>query len=90
MKVDDHAFSDKIFGYAIYKETDKLNAAIKDLWEKELLPAKKAGLCASVYTQLSDVQSEVNGLVTYDRRVVKVDEKTLEELNGKLIKEFSE
>lgn len=90
MKVDDHAFSDKIFGYAIYKETDKLNAAIKDLWEKELLPAKKAGLCASVYTQLSDVQSEVNGLVTYDRRVVKVDEKELRELNEELINEFSQ
>ena len=90
MKVEDHSFSDKIFGYAIYKETDKLNAAITNLWKKELLPAKKQGLCASIYTQLSDVQSEVNGLVTYDRRVVKVDEKTLEELNGKLIKEFSE
>lgn len=90
MKVEDHAFSDKIFGYAIYKETDKLNAAIKNLWEKELLPAKAQGLCASIYTQLSDVQSEVNGLVTYDRRVVKADETALRKLNEKLITEFSE
>lgn len=90
MKIEDHAFSDKIFGYAIYKDKDKLNGAIKDLWEKELLPAKEKGLCASIYTQLSDVQSEVNGLVTYDRRVVKVDESALKELNERLINGFSE
>lgn len=90
MKIDDHAFSDKIFGYAIFKEETKLNAAIGKLWETELLPAKKQGLCASIYTQLSDVQSEVNGLVTYDRRVVKVNEEELKKLNEKLCKEFSE
>ena len=87
MKVENHAFSDKIFGYAIYKETGKLNGAIKDLWEKELLPAKENGLCACIYTQLSDVQSEVNGLVTYDRRVVKADEKALKDLNDRLTRE---
>lgn len=84
MKIEDHAFSDKIFGYAIYKDAEKLNAAICKLWETELLPAVKQGLCACIYTQLSDVQSEVNGLVTYDRRVVKVDEAALAALNERL------
>lgn len=90
MKTEDHSFSDKIFGYAIFNDADKLNEAIEKLWKTELIPAKQSGLCASIYTQLSDVQSEVNGLVTYDRRVIKVDEEKLRKLNIKLISEFSE
>ena len=84
MKTEDHSFSDKIFGYAIYDDAAKLDAAIRKLWETELVPAKEQGLCACIYTQLSDVQCEVNGLVTYDRRVVKVDEAALKALNEKL------
>ena len=84
MKTEDHSFSDKIFGYAIYDNAAKLDAAIRKLWETELVPAKEQGLCACIYTQLSDVQCEVNGLVTYDRRVVKVDEAALNALNSKL------
>lgn len=90
MKIEDHAFSDKIFGYAIFNDKDKLDAALKRLWEDELIPAKELGLCASIYTQLSDVQSEVNGLVTYDRRIVKVDENALKKLNDDLVKLYSE
>ena len=39
---------------------------------KKLLPLIKKGLCACIYTQVSDVEEEINGLVTYDRKVVKV------------------
>lgn len=84
MKTEDHSFSDKIFGYAIFKDADKLDDAIRKLWETELMPAREQGLCACIYTQLSDVQSEVNGLVTYDRRVVKVNEEKLKKLNSQL------
>lgn len=84
MKIEDHAFSDKIFGYSVYDRADKLDDAIRKLWETELVPAREQGLCACIYTQLSDVQCEVNGLVTYDRRVVKVDEAALKALNEKL------
>ena len=42
------------------------------------------GLCASVYTQLSDVEDELNGLMTYDRRVVKLDADEVRELNERL------
>ena len=37
------------------------------------MPAIRKGLCASVYTQISDVEDEINGLLTYDRKVEKVD-----------------
>lgn len=82
----DHSSSDRTFGYAIYKDKDKLNAAIKRLWTRDILPAKEQGLCAAIYTQLSDVQDETNGLVTYDRQVVKADRAMLKELNDALNK----
>ena len=62
------------------------------LYEREILPAIEQGLCAAVLTQVSDVEDEVNGLLTYDRRVLKVDEarmaslgKTLDEVFQKSI-----
>ena len=44
----------------------------------------KKGLSASVYTQVSDVEFEVNGMLTYDREIVKLDEETVKEMNRKL------
>ena len=47
---------------------------MRKLYETQIVPARKAGLAADVYTQLSDVEDEVNGFVTYDRRVEKLPE----------------
>ncbi|MDR0989577.1 MAG: beta galactosidase jelly roll domain-containing protein [Prevotellaceae bacterium] len=44
----------------------------------------KRGFAAAVYTQLTDVEIEINGLLTYDRKVIKLDENTLRELNSRL------
>ena len=52
--------------------------------EKQVIPLIKKGLCATVYTQVSDVEFEVNGMYTYDRKVLKLDEKTVQEVNSKL------
>lgn len=84
LSLENHTSSDKTFGYAKFKDKEKLNSALRNLWEKEIIPAKKQGLCAAIYTQLSDVQDETNGLVTYDRKEVKVDCRLLEQLNKKL------
>ena len=81
LSLSGHVFSQKTFGYAIYKSKDKLMNAIARLWQKEIIPAKEQGLCASIYTQLSDVQDETNGLVTYDRQVVKVDQEQMKKFN---------
>ena len=49
--------------------------AVERLYETEVLPLiESQGLSAAVYTQLSDVEDEVNGFVTYDRRVEKLPE----------------
>ena len=85
MKIQGHTFVDKAFGYAMYNDADALNKALENLWKNEILPAKEQGLCAAIYTQLSDVQSEVNGIVTYDRQVVKVDVKALKAFNNELM-----
>ena len=55
-----------------------------DLREKLIIPAIKDGLAATVYTQVSDVESEINGLLTYDRRVLKVDPDMVRAVNAQL------
>ena len=55
------------------------------LFEKEIIPClKKEALSATVYTQVSDVEDEVNGLLTYDRKVCKVDGARVRKLNQQL------
>lgn len=79
-----HTFSAKKFGYKGYKNKEALNEGIKNLYEKQIVPLIKEGLSMTVYTQLSDVEDELNGLVTYDREVVKVDPSVMKEINTKL------
>ena len=62
----------------------KLTNEIKNLFTYEIYPNIKKGLCATVYTQLSDIEQEVNGLLTYDRKILKVDKKIIKEVNNLL------
>ena len=61
-----------------------MTEGVAGLWEQELIPNIKNGLSATVYTQVSDVEEEVNGLVTYDRGEVKVTEQEIKDVNQKL------
>ena len=49
------------------------------------LPAISLGLCAAIYTQVSDVEDETNGLLSYDRAVLKVDEAEMKTLAERLL-----
>ncbi len=80
-----HVFSKKAFGYRIYGSKDGLNGGLKKLFEGEVEKAMHNGLAAAVYTQLTDVESEINGLITYDRKVVKVDRDMIKTVNNRLI-----
>lgn len=80
----EHVFSDKVFGYKVFKDRQKLNDAYKKLFESQIFPAFNNGLAATVYTQLTDVESEINGLITYDRKVVKFDADMLRNINKQL------
>lgn len=67
-----HSSLERVYGYRKYATLEELNAAYRQLMEKQLTPLIEKGLSGAVYTQLSDVEEEVNGLVTYDRRVIKI------------------
>lgn len=82
-QVKEHVYSDKVFGYRVYDSQDGLQKAYDSLIEGQIFPAFEKGLAAAVYTQLSDVESEINGLVTYDRKAVKFDIEKIAELNAK-------
>ena len=70
--VPGHSSVDRIFGYKQYETPEQLSQAYTHLMNEQLLPLSQKGLSGAVYTQLSDIEEEVNGLVTYDRRVVKI------------------
>ena len=84
LRVDGHCFNQKDYGYRRLPDAAALWRDFARLYEREVLPAVPRGLCAAIYTQLSDVEDELNGLMTYDRRVVKLDADDVRELNERL------
>ena len=85
-KVDGHVFAtDKEFGYKRFEDTDSLVEAVRELYLTKLMPLIDEGLSAAVYTQVSDVEEEINGLVTYDRRILKIPVDTMREINDELM-----
>jgi hypothetical protein len=74
----------KNWGYRKYKTQDELTAAYLALTEK-LTPLVQSRLSAAVYTQTTDVETEVNGLMTYDREIIKMDPDKLYQANRSLI-----
>ncbi len=73
LRCEGHCFNAKDFGYKRLKSTNELQKSLEKLYGGEIRPAYEQGLAAAVYTQLSDVEDEVNGLLTYDRKVVKLN-----------------
>ena len=61
-----------MFGYKRFDTLEEFKTAYHELIEKSLLPLQKQGLSGAVYTQLSDIEEEVNGILTYDRKVNKL------------------
>jgi hypothetical protein len=72
------------WGYRTFEDLAKLQAGYEDLMQK-LEPLAKQGLAAAIYTQTTDVEGEVNGLMTYDRKVVKFDAAKLAEWHRRII-----
>lgn len=70
------------YSYKKAKSSEELDKLLDELYRKELLPLKSSGLCCCIYTQLTDVEQECNGLLTADRNRLKVDAEHLRELNA--------
>ena len=80
-KVENHLFnSEKTYGYGKCKSVDELTNRIVSMYEAMVIPSIKNGLCGCIYTQLSDVEEEINGMYTYDRKVCKVDKAKMQKL----------
>ncbi len=63
---------ERIFGYRKFSHCRELTRAYHALIANQLYPLIKKGLSGAVYTQVSDVEEEVNGLLTYDRKICKI------------------
>lgn len=84
-KIENHMWNSlKSFGYVMFRSKDSLTKAYKHLFEWQIIPKIKKGLSATVYTQVSDVEFEVNGIFTYDRELIKIDADTIKEINSKM------
>ncbi len=80
--IQGHMLSDAIpFGYRMYFTKWRLQRAYKKTYEKRIIANIPRGLSACVFTQLSDVEGEINGLITYDRRVDKMDRDFVRSVN---------
>lgn len=84
LKTPGHTWNERTFGYRVYPSKEKLTAAYQKLFNKVIIPQIKTGLAATVYTQVTDVEDEINGLMTYDRQVVKIDPAVLQKINEKV------
>ena len=87
-KVQDHSFNrNKTYGYKLFDRQEDFMDALERLYREGVLEAQKKGLSAAIYTQLSDVEDETNGIMTYDRKICKVDEKRMNLLARALMEE---
>ncbi len=71
--LDGHRWVDKNWGYRGVADTRALTRKYLELWKEVQKLRDEKGLSAAVYTQITDVETECNGLLTYDRAVFKVD-----------------
>ena len=85
--IEGHRWSKKDFGYKMFSGEKELTAGIVKLYDREIRPAKARGLSAAVYTQVSDVEEEINGLLTYDRQELKVEPDAIIAMNKRLMTE---
>lgn len=93
LAVRDHMDSNKMpegksFGYGSYEDRKALSDAYRKLLERDIYPHLDKGLSAAIYTQVSDIETEINGLMTYDREVDKFDALAVRACNERLYELF--
>lgn len=81
--------TDKNWGYIQYKSADEVADTYEE-YANELIGFVKKGFSGAIYTQTTDVEGEVNGLMTYDRKVIKLDVDRIKAINSKVIASMTE
>ena len=85
--VEGHLFNTAgAYGYKACKSETHFRESVDKLYKEKVIPAAEKGLCAAIITQVSDVEDEINGFLTYDRKVNKADEKQMQSIAEELKK----
>ena len=89
--VEGHLFNpDHAYGYKTCKSREEFQTQLLALYRNKVLPAIRKGLCGAICTQVSDVEDEINGFLTYDRKVSKADEDAMTALAAQLQEEITQ
>ena len=90
MVIEGHLWKpDKNWGYVQFKNSaDATDEYVK--FAEQLLKMIKSGFSAAIYTQTTDVEIEVNGLMTYDRKIIKLDEKRVRDINQRICESLND
>ncbi len=87
-RVEGHLYGENEYGYSSFATMEEYEESIRKLYGEEIKPLISGGICALVYTQISDVEDETNGLITYDRRVLKLNAESTKALMQELYNEI--
>jgi MFS family permease len=83
--VKDHFFFEKVYGHSVCKKPKDLQKKYLHLYEKDIIPLMKKGdLNGAIYTQFNDCETECNGLFTFDRQVLKINEEAIKKVNSEI------
>ena len=82
--VEGHTYGSAVYGYNTIPENDKYEDKVCDLYDTAVRALVEKGASAFIYTQVSDVEDEINGFATYDRQVVKINAERLKKINDEL------
>lgn len=83
-RIPGHSACPAVYGYKIFHSRDSLTKGYEALMKDTVLPAVEKGISATIYTQVSDIEEEVNGILTYDRKVMKFHPLVIQKWNGRL------
>ncbi len=82
--IKDHFYGKTPFGYKKFKNKEKISKAYLKLFTRHIIPTLKKNNVGFIYTQLSDIEDEINGLYTFDRKVLKIDKEIIKKVNSKI------
>ena len=85
-RIKGHLATPDNYGYKLYEKIEDFREGFRALYEDEILPLIPKGISALIYTQVSDIEDETNGLLTYDRKICKLDAAPTRALMDKLAK----
>ncbi len=79
-----HSEAKELYGYKKFTDKLLLDDSVNNLYEKLIYRNIRKGLSGCIYTQVSDIEDECNGIFTADRKIIKIDEKKMRRMNERL------